>query len=147
MKSFFNDKFNYNHLSNQKIIQLIENTPESYSEKAQILIGHTLNAHHIWNKRLIGEKPMYGVWELFEISVLQKINAENLKESLQIIQDFNLKQDINYTNSSGNSFNNRVENILFHIINHSTYHRGQLISELKLKGIAPISTDFIFYKP
>ena len=36
--------------------------------------------------------------------------------------------------------------MLFHFVNHSTYHRGQIASNLKEHGIEPLVTDYIFYK-
>jgi hypothetical protein len=54
MKSFFIDVFEYNNEANQKLIVLIELNPEAYSEKTQILIGHTINAHSICNHRIDG---------------------------------------------------------------------------------------------
>jgi uncharacterized damage-inducible protein DinB len=35
--------------------------------------------------------------------------------------------------------------MLRHIVNHSTYHRGQLASKLKRFGIEPPNTDFFFW--
>jgi uncharacterized damage-inducible protein DinB len=35
--------------------------------------------------------------------------------------------------------------ILRHIVNHSTYHRGQIASKLKRFGIEPPTTDFFFW--
>ena len=35
--------------------------------------------------------------------------------------------------------------ILRHIVNHSTYHRGQIASKLKRFGIEPPNTDFFFW--
>lgn len=35
--------------------------------------------------------------------------------------------------------------LLRHIVNHSTYHRGQLASKLKRFGIEPPNTDFFFW--
>ncbi|WP_111881753.1 DinB family protein [Aequorivita sp. CIP111184] len=32
------------------------------------------------------------------------------------------------------------------MINHSTYHRVQIINQLKEDGLKPIETDYIFYK-
>ena len=50
------------------------------------------------------------------------------------------------TNSKGETFSNKIKDILFHIINHSTYHRAQIATDLKQNGIEPINTDYIFYK-
>ncbi len=35
--------------------------------------------------------------------------------------------------------------LLRHIVNHSTYHRGQIASKLKRFGIEPPNTDFFFW--
>ena len=35
--------------------------------------------------------------------------------------------------------------VLRHIVNHSTYHRGQVASKLKRFGIEQPATDFIFW--
>ncbi|MCH7396746.1 hypothetical protein MM236_02050 [Belliella sp. DSM 107340] len=58
--------------------------------------------------------------------------------------DFNITAD--YSNSKGQKYSSSVRDILFHIINHSTYHRSQIASELKNQGIEPLITDYIFFK-
>src|SRR6516164_9087054 len=35
--------------------------------------------------------------------------------------------------------------LLRHVVNHSTYHRGQVASKLKRLGIEPLNTDFFFW--
>jgi uncharacterized damage-inducible protein DinB len=35
--------------------------------------------------------------------------------------------------------------VLRHVVNHSTYHRGQVASKLKRFGVEPPATDFIFW--
>ncbi|WP_185211767.1 DinB family protein [Sphingobacterium mizutaii] len=35
---------------------------------------------------------------------------------------------------------------MFHIINHSNYHRAQIATELRKQEIEPIQTDYIKYK-
>jgi len=53
---------------------------------------------------------------------------------------------IEYKNSSGRVFHNRVQDVIFHVANHSTYHRGQMAAEFKQSGLNPLVTDFIVYK-
>ncbi|MBL7865765.1 MAG: damage-inducible protein DinB, partial [Cyclobacteriaceae bacterium] len=52
---------------------------------------------------------------------------------------------VQYTNTKGQSFSNTVRDILFHVANHTTHHRGQIISDFRQSGIQPLVTDFIFY--
>lgn len=40
----------------------------------------------------------------------------------------------------------KIKDIMFHIVNHSTYHRAQIATELKDHGIEPLKTDYILYK-
>ncbi|MCF8317339.1 MAG: hypothetical protein K9I02_01220 [Haliscomenobacter sp.] len=57
-----------------------------------------------------------------------------------------MKLIINYSNSKGQLFSNSIQDMLFHIINHSTYHRGQVATEFKRQGLEPLVTDYIFFK-
>lgn len=146
MKSFFQDKFEYTHYCNQQLVSVLTDHPALFKENSSILASHTLNAHHIWNHRILGILPSLLVWQEIEIGQLQHIDTENFEQSIQILHQQELDENISYTNSKGQSFTNTVADILFHIINHSTYHRGQLISLLKKEGVPPLVTDYIFYK-
>jgi uncharacterized damage-inducible protein DinB len=35
--------------------------------------------------------------------------------------------------------------VLRHVVNHSTYHRGQVAAKLRRLGVEPAATDFIFW--
>ncbi|MEH6764638.1 MAG: DinB family protein [Aequorivita antarctica] len=146
MKAFFQDTFEYTNRCNQQLIEVLIKNPEAYAENISLLASHTLNAHHVWNHRIFGVAPALSVWQHLEISDLQNINNENFEHSEDILHKKELNKPINYTNSKGHNFTNTVSEIFFHIINHSTYHRGQLISLMKTQGMEPIVTDYIFYK-
>ena len=46
----------------------------------------------------------------------------------------------------GEPFTDSVEDTLFHVVNHSTYHRGQIITMLREAGETKVvSTDLIHY--
>jgi uncharacterized damage-inducible protein DinB len=51
-----------------------------------------------------------------------------------------------YKNSTGKKYENTIREIITHVINHSTYHRGQIAMELRRLGIDPPPTDYIFYR-
>ncbi len=147
MKEFFIDKFEYNFASNKTIIDLIVAAPNAaYTETTQTLICHTLNAQNFWNHRILGITPTQEIWQNFETHQLHEINQNNHDQSMDILEKMDLKTIIDYTTTKGVAFSNSVEDIFYHVVNHGTYHRGQLITELKQQGVTPISTDYIFFK-
>lgn len=145
MKEFFEKLLNYNHYSNQQICDLFKANEEALTDKATLLFSHTLNAHDIWNCRIKGETPVFGVWDIHPLEKLKMLNENNYKGSLLILGKYNLEETIHYVNSMGKAYDKQVQDILFHIINHSTYHRAQIATDLKNAGIAPVATDYIFY--
>ncbi|MEM1003550.1 MAG: DinB family protein, partial [Bacteroidota bacterium] len=53
---------------------------------------------------------------------------------------------IDYVNSKGNAYGNELKDILFHIINHATHHRGQILVDMRNHKMEPPVLDYIFYK-
>ncbi|WP_159799021.1 DinB family protein [Flavobacterium sp. MK4S-17] len=146
MKTFFKELFGYTFNFNDKVINSLKNSNAAMPEKAVKLLNHTINAHEVWNARILGETCTTGIWEVHPYESLADINKANYNKSLTILDNYGLDTVINYTNSKGDSFQNTLQDILFHIVNHSTYHRGQIATDSKENGITPLVTDYIFYK-
>lgn len=146
MKQFLKELFEYNHHFNQKLFDIFTDCPDKASEKALNLLNHIVNAHQIWNNRIDLKQPTLGVWELHEIHDLKNIDKGNYEMTLLILDKFDLSKTISYSNSKGQEFHNTIRDILFHVINHSTYHRGQIASEFKKHGLDPLLTEYIFFK-
>lgn len=144
MKPLFKELFEYSHHHNDKVIKLFFEE-RFISERAIVLLNHTINAHQIWNARIMN-KPSVGVWDTRTTTSLITQNEENYKSSLQIIDNYSPSNIIAYTSSEGKRYKNSIQDILFHIINHSTYHRGQIMADYKKEGGNPISSDYIIYK-
>jgi uncharacterized damage-inducible protein DinB len=146
MIPFFKELFEYSHHFNQKLADVFIQHPDKTSEKSLQLYNHILNAHQIWNTRIDPVKAAFGVWDLHPVSELKGIDQANFKRSLEILDHADLNATVQYANSRGQVFSNTVRDMLFHIINHSTYHRGQIATEFKLHGLEPLATDYIFFK-
>lgn len=145
MIEFFKDVFEYHNHFNQLLAdQLIENS-DKISKRSIPLFSHMINAHQIWNSRLLKSKS-FGVNDertLEENKTHDKLNYTN---TLQILSQFDLQQVISYRTTRGDEFSNTVQQMLFQVVNHHSHHRGQIISDLRQNGIDPIMTDYIFYK-
>lgn len=145
MREKFGELFEYTHHFNHKVIEMMKTHKEILPERCFFLLNHTLNAHQIWLSRILNEKP-FGVWEIHLFEDLEEINNSNFQKSLSVLNNSDLNKTISYWNSKGDLFENKTEDILFHIINHTTYHRGQMMILFRESGLEPIVSDYIFYK-
>jgi len=146
MKSFFKELFQYSHYSNQRLYDLFNEHQGKTSEKSVSLFNHILNAHQIWNNRIEDKHTTFGSWEVHPLQELKDMDESNYEQSLQILDKLDLDAMIHYNNTKGEAFVNSVRDILFHVINHSTYHRGQIAADFRQHGLEPLVTDYIFYK-
>lgn len=146
MKQFFAGLLEYSHHYNQKIADVVISNPDNISEKALKLLSHILNAHQVWNNRIDATDKPFGVWDMHRTEDLKAIDKGNYEHSLRILDKYNLSETLHYSNTKGQAFENSIQDILFHVINHSTYHRAQIATELKQHHIEPPATDYIFFK-
>ncbi|MPS71649.1 MAG: damage-inducible protein DinB [Chryseobacterium sp.] len=145
MREYFQDLLEYNLYYNQLLIQNFLVNNYVWTEKSKNLLNHILNAHQIWNARIL-DQDTFGVWQTNSDGKLLDINQSNFENSIKILNERNFDEIIAYRNSKGDDFQNSIQGILFHFINHSTYHRGQIAMLMKQAGLEPINTDYIFYK-
>lgn len=104
---FFTNLFDYQHHFNQLLIAKLATNPnfQKTSEKAILLLNHTINTHQIWNARIMpnDSETNFGVFQIHPIEDLPKIDLKNYQQTLQIIQSVPLQQIITYTNTKANS--------------------------------------------
>jgi uncharacterized damage-inducible protein DinB len=72
--------------------------------------------------------------------------SEILDEFVSTLDDATLRVDYAYQNLQGKPFENSYEETLFHVVNHGTYHRGQITTMLRQAGVQQVATtDLIAY--
>lgn len=146
LKTFFAEALEYSFHFNNELLKLFAAEGNNISERAIQLLNHILNAHHIWNQRLLGNPVSRTAWDIFPLETLAASNEENYQQSLRVLQTKSLDEALPYKTLQGSSHTNTIRDIIFHVINHSTHHRAQISSTLRELGIEPIATDYIFYK-
>jgi len=146
MIAFFKDLFQYNRQRNSEMIEMCVQHTEQVSENTIKLMSHNLNAHHLWNHRILGDDGRYGPWDLHLINSWNSIDEQNFNSSIEIIDSGRLEENLHFKDRAGNPYENIVKDILFHVINHTNYHRAQMVLFLKSAGLEPGKTDFIYYK-
>jgi uncharacterized damage-inducible protein DinB len=146
MKDFFKELFEYTHHCNIALINAFHDHSGKLPEKPVQLLNHILSVHHIWNSRIITAHSQFRPWDIHSPNTYTDIDNDNFDSSVRIIDSFDLDTSIRYANFKGQPFENTVRDILFQIINHSTYHRGQIAMEFRNSNIEPLLTEYIFYK-
>lgn len=148
MKTYFINLFNYDKYANETILNAI--IEASMPEKPVELMAHLLVAQQIWLNRCKG-LPAVGsaLWPDWKADIFSNTIADNSKEWLNYLdglQEDDFEKLISYKSSKGDSFENKLVDILAHLINHGTHHRAQIGQQLKFAGADSLpNTDYIAY--
>jgi uncharacterized damage-inducible protein DinB len=147
MKTFFNQLFEYNRHMNNELIRAMVQHKSTVSEKSLTWMNHILNAHELYNCRIepAGYQPP-APWDMRPLEELATINENNFQVSLGIVRLYDFDTVILYTTMKGTPMENTVGDILFHMVNHSTYHRGQIAADFRNTGLEPLVSDYVFYR-
>lgn len=140
----------YGHMrwADTRAREALRDTPGALVERALDLYGHVLGAEHIWLARLRQEKATVAVWPRLSVSEAARLADEvhtGFDAFLAGLGPGDLDRDVTYTNSAGQRFSSRVEDILVHVAMHGSYHRGQVTLLIRDGGGIPASTDYIAY--
>lgn len=129
---------------------LTRETPSSFPSLRGTL-SHIWGAQEVWLRRLQGESPEGFGPEEFDGPNAEVI--ENLLNSARDFADFVAAQDddffqktTSYTHFSGKHYTQQNSEILLHCLQHSTFHRGQIVTMGRALGLTdPPQTDYIAY--
>lgn len=146
MKEFFLDKFDYEFQALRIWIEFIEDQEDEIDDFVKNSISHIINTHHIWNSRLFGKNAESGLWDKLPIRYLQQLNQQNFRETIDYLEKIELGDQIHYHSSEGVKMDREDIDILFHILNHSVYHRAQITMKLKESGLKYPSFNFIAFR-
>jgi uncharacterized damage-inducible protein DinB len=149
----------YNLWANERIGHLLMAQDESviYAEQKSSFASIAKTVFHIWDAEVIWLTRMKGgTLSDWPSKKFTGGKAEMLKgfinsstEFLQFFKDKGepfIQQKINYKSMKGDPFESNVEEIIFHVVNHGTYHRGQIITMLHQLGVKQmVSTDLIVW--
>lgn len=148
IKDYFIKYVDFSHWANSRILKRLQETPE-VDEKANAIFSHLLTAEKVWLMR-IHQKSLDGI-NLFpllnneECLELIEENKNNYLTFLDAISEDDFKTRITYKNSEGKEFNNSLTDIFTHLMNHGSYHRGQINLLIRKSGGTPTPVDFIVF--
>jgi uncharacterized damage-inducible protein DinB len=149
MKEYFTRLFKYNDWANNLVLDTLSAHTFKDAEIFKIF-SHVINAQFIWMSRITGKKELHKpVWSLHSLTDLKKFSKESTVLWLDYLSrpdEKELQRSISYSNSEGQAFSNTVSDMLPHIVNHASYHRGQVNKLIRRDGFPVHNTDYITYR-
>jgi uncharacterized damage-inducible protein DinB len=115
-------------------------------------LGHILGVEWLWLERFQGRSPsaIPDATEFAEISSLKTRWAEfepTLLNFVRGLSQADLDRMMEYKTMKFGIYSNPLWQSMLHLVNHGTYHRGQVTTMLRQLGGQPILTDLMhFYR-
>lgn len=111
---------------------------------------HVLWAEWIWLERWRGESPqrVFGVDDYPDVEAIEAAWRGIAREQDAFIgrlTDARLAEPLTYVNVQGERWTYPLGHMLQHVVNHSTYHRGQIVTLLRQLGRSAEPTDFLVF--
>lgn len=158
-KQYFIELADYNSWANNIQCAWLEQiTDEQWKQQIvssfnsiQETVLHIISAENVWLQRL--EKEANPAWLQTSYNGTKTEHIELWKSLSQRLKDFAidmdeslLKENLEFKRLNGDTYSMPHYQVLAHIFNHSTYHRGQLITMLRQAGFTSVgSTDMLGY--
>jgi uncharacterized damage-inducible protein DinB len=149
MKDYFINLFEYNDWANKESLKSLKEMQKP-DEKASDILSHIIISQILWLSRVKNETFQYKTfWEKLSLDEAKNISEKSTGDWLNFIEDKKEKDfEVmhSYKNSRGEFFSSKLQDILVHVINHSSYHRGQIATLVRKFDGIPAMTDYIHYK-
>lgn len=157
MKELLLQYAQYNVWANKRMIESLLMLDEQGADREIVssfssirkTVHHIMAAEHVWLQRLqLVPQPVWVGHDFvgtFADACRFWTNASD--SSLAFVNSSDnavLTNTIHYKLRNGSDQNTSIFQILHHVFNHSTYHRGQLVTMLRHAGVTEVpGTDFI----
>jgi len=145
MKEFFIDKFEYDFRSNQKWVDVLAKHEDELTDFIRKSMSHIINVHHIWISRILEKNAESHTWDVLPIDYWDQLMHDNLRQTIEYLEHVDSTEKVDYHSEEGVKLSKSSIDILYHILNHSNYHRAQIAMELRKLSITPPSFNFIMY--
>lgn len=150
--------FTYNRWANLRLLDAVEeltreelgrDLTSSFPSVASTLT-HMLGAEWVWLERWRGSSPTSfpdgeGLDSVEAVRARWDALWQEQQAFLDGLDDGAADHTVSYSNMSGTPDTQRLGDLMRHVVNHATYHRGQLVTMLRQLGRTPPSSDYVRY--
>ena len=150
--------YDYTRWADARMLDAVSSlSPEQWTKdlgsslkSARDTVVHIASAQWIWFTRWKGESPT-AMWTSADYPTQGSIRERWQSLSAQVASfvaqqsEESLKQPLPYKNLKGQPMTYPLGHLMLHVVNHSTYHRGQVTTLMRQLGAQPVSTDLVLY--
>ena len=154
------DLFDYNYWARDRQLeacaalteeQFLRPMGNSFSSVRDTL-AHLVAVEWVWLERWLGRSPTKldgGEYSAETFPTLGTVRERwrtvegNMRSYLSGLQDSALERPLSYTNFKGERWTYPLWQTLVHVVNHQTYHRGQITTLLRQLGTSAPAIDFL----
>ncbi len=109
---------------------------------------HLLAVEWIWLERWRGRSPrsLLSAEELPTLATISErwiVVEREMRAYLSGLSEEVLERPFTYVNMRGETWTYTLWRAVFHVVNHQSYHRGQVTAQLRLLGVQPPAVDFL----
>jgi uncharacterized damage-inducible protein DinB len=112
-------------------------------------LSHVFAADRVWLARLEGASgALSPAGAAFPLATLQRdwpALHDRMRDWAQRLTDEAAQAPFSYSDSRGNRWTQPLWQVVFHIVNHGSHHRGQVSGFLRTMGHTPPSLDLVGY--
>jgi uncharacterized damage-inducible protein DinB len=156
MKFLLTQYTSYNLWANTQFAKLLKDLDPTLLDKEVVssfpslrkTVSHIWDAELIWLSRMRNQGLSWPPSAQFANPAIDDFlgTSRTFDEFVRLEDEDYLRGATVYKNSKGQEFTNQNYGIVMHCMNHSTFHRGQLVTILRSLGITHIpQTDLIAF--
>jgi uncharacterized damage-inducible protein DinB len=111
---------------------------------------HIVGAENIWLSRWT-DQTVLKLLDQKDYPTLSAVRKKwdeverGMSDFVSSLTEENVSAVETYKTTEGKQFSYPLWQMMQHLVNHSTYHRGQIVTMLRQLGIKPVGTDLIAY--
>lgn len=151
----FEKLFKFDHWAGSLATQSVLSVPEANRDdprfgRALEILAHNQVAKRVWLDRIQGvpgaeKTEWFPRWPVEECREKAKEIDEKWGAFLAQLGEADLDRDVTYNSSEGVGYTSTIDEILTHVVNHGTYHRGQVARLVTECGGGRAGTDYIAF--
>jgi uncharacterized damage-inducible protein DinB len=138
----------YNLWATRRTLDAVRKVPPAEVDRIRLTLGHIYDADRIWFARLSGAAPVRFSDPPPSMEDIERdwpALMERWEGWGRSLTDADGDRAVAYANTKGEPFKDRLADIVLHVVNHGSYHRGQVAAMLRHLGFKPSGTDITLF--